>query len=237
VSVYVLIAGSWHGAWCWERVTPPLTSRGHQVRTPDLPATGADTTDPKQATLPSWARFVADLVEREREEVILVGHSRGGIVISQAAELVPERVRRLVYVSAYLLPNGATLADAARADTDSLVTPNMVPASAGVTCMLRADIVRAALYTRCSDADAAWATGRLWPEPLKPLVTPLRLSAGRFGRVPRVYIECSADRAVTPAAQRAMQAALPCESVFALDTDHSPFLSRPAGLAELLAGL
>jgi pimeloyl-ACP methyl ester carboxylesterase len=235
VSTYVLIPGAWHGAWCWERVMTQLVARGHAVRTPELPATGADTSDPRQVTLAGWASFVADIVEREREPVVLVGHSRGGIVISQAAELVPECVRRLVYVAAYLLPDGATLAAQARADAGSLIAPNMVPAAAGVTCTLRADIVRDALYGRCSLADADWATARLSPEPLKPLVTPLRLSDGRFGRLPRHYIECSADRAVTPAAQRAMQAVLPCESVGTLEADHSPFLSRPAELADLLA--
>jgi pimeloyl-ACP methyl ester carboxylesterase len=235
VSTYVLIPGAWHGAWCWERVTPLLVARGHEVRTPELPATGADTGDPRRITLTGWARAVADVVEREPEPVILVGHSRGGIVISQAAELGPDRVRRLVYVSAYLLPDGTTLAAQARADAGSLIAPNMVPAASGVTCTLRAEIVRDALYGRCSVADANWAAARLSPEPLKPLVTPLRLSDARYGRIPRLYIECSADRAVTPAAQRAMQAVLPCERVYTLDADHSPFLSRPAELAELLS--
>jgi pimeloyl-ACP methyl ester carboxylesterase len=235
VSTYVLIPGAWHGAWCWERVSALLAARGHAVRTPDLPATGAAAGDPKQVTLAGWAGFVADVVEREREPVILVGHSRGGIVISQAAELVPDRVQRLVYVTAYLLPDGATLAAQARADAGSLIAPNMVPAASGITCTLRADIVRDALYGRCSAADADWATARLCPEPLKPLVTPLRLSDTRYGRVPRLYIECSADRAVTPAAQRAMQAVLPCAGVCTLDSDHSPFLSRPGELADLLS--
>jgi pimeloyl-ACP methyl ester carboxylesterase len=235
VSTYVLISGAWHGAWCWERVTPLLIARGHAVRTPELPATGTDTGDPRQVTLAGWARYVAEIVERQREPVILVGHSRGGIVTSQVAELVPDGVRRLVFVAAYLLPHGATLAAQARADAESLIAPNMVPAATGVTCTLRAGIVRDALYGRCSATDADWATARLSPEPLKPLVTPLRLSDARFGRVPRQYIECRADRAVTHAAQRAMQAALPCEAVYTLDADHSPFLSRPAELAQLLS--
>ncbi len=84
---FVLIAGAWHGAWCWQKVVPLLEAQGHRVRTPELPATGADTTDPAEVTLESWARFVADLVAAEPEPVILVGHSRGGVVISRAAEI------------------------------------------------------------------------------------------------------------------------------------------------------
>jgi pimeloyl-ACP methyl ester carboxylesterase len=234
---FVLIAGAWHGAWCWEKVAPLLEAQGHRVLVPELPATGADASDPATVTLESWARFVADLITRESQPVTLVGHSRGGIVISRVAELVPERLRRLVYVSAYLLPAGESLAGAARADLESLVPPNMIPAASGITCSLRPEVIRSALFGQCAQADYEYALARMSPEPLKPLVTPLKVSAQKFGRVPRAYIECREDRTVTLAAQRRMQAVLPCEPVLALDSDHSPFLSHPQELARLLGGL
>jgi pimeloyl-ACP methyl ester carboxylesterase len=169
--------------------------------------------------------------------VTLIGHSRGGIVISRTAELVPEGLRRLVYLSAYLIPARATLAETARVDVDSLVPPNMIPAAGGLTCSLRADVIRSALFGECTDTDYEYALAHLSPEPLKPLVTPLRTTAQRFGRVPRTYIECLHDRTVTLAAQRRMQAALPCDPVLTLASDHSPFLSHPQELARLLGGL
>ena len=234
---FVLIAGAWHGAWCWQKIVPLLEAQGHRVRTPELPATGADHSDPAAVSLESWARFVADAVGAEPEPVILVGHSRGGVIISRAAEIVPEKMRGLVYLSAYLLPAGGTLAESARADHDSLVPPNMVPAAGGITCNLRGSVVRDALFGLCADADYEYALTRMRPEPLKPLVTPLRVSEQRFGRVPRTYIECSQDRTITLAAQRRMQAALPCDPVLALASDHSPFFSQPAALAEMLGSL
>lgn len=198
---------------------------------------GADNGDPREITLARWGRFLADIVGAARDPVILVGHSRAGVVISETAELVPERISRLVYLSAYLLPAGRTMAAEARADAGSLIAPNMVPADSGVTCGLRAEVVREAFYGRCTDADAAWAMAQLRPEPLRPLVTSPRVTSAGFGRVPRAYIECTADRAVTLASQRRMQAALPCDPVFTLDTDHSPFISAPAALAEILGRL
>jgi len=231
---YVLIAGAWHGAWCWDKVAPLLEAKGHRVLTPELPATGSDLTDPATVTLDTWARFVADVIADEPEAVTLVGHSRGGIVISRTAELVPERVSRLVYVSAYLLPSGMTLAGAARADTASLVPPNMIPAESGVTCTLKFDVIRPALFGQCTEADYRQALARLTPEPLKPLVTPLKVSAQRFGSVPRTFIECLQDRTVTLDAQRRMQTELPCDPVLTLDSDHSPFLSHPQELAQSL---
>jgi pimeloyl-ACP methyl ester carboxylesterase len=233
----VLIAGAWHGAWCWQKLVPLLEAQGIDVRTPDLPATGADFTDPADVTLESWARLVADAVGAAPEPVILLGHSRGGVVISRAAELLPERVRRLVYLSAYLLPAGKTLAEIARTDTDSLVPPNMVPAAGGVTCNLRSSVIRDALFGLCADEDHEYALTRMRPEPLRPLVTPLHVTDQRFGRVPRTYIECSQDRTITLAAQRRMQAVLPCDPVLTLASDHSPFLSEAPALARMLISI
>jgi pimeloyl-ACP methyl ester carboxylesterase len=237
MPTFLLIHGAWHGAWCWRRLTPLLETAGARVLAPDLPAMGDDITPPAIITLDYWARFIADLAAREPEPVVLVAHSRGGIVASQAAELAPERIRRIVYVAAYLLPARATLAAEARRDAESLIPANMIPASSGVTCTVRASVVREAFYGKCSDADAALAAARLSPEPLKPLVTPLDLTAERYGRVPRAYVETTFDRVITPAAQRRMRDALPCDPVFTLETDHSPFLSQPEALARILISI
>src|SRR5689334_13802073 len=200
MATFLLIHGAWHGAWCWHKVTPLLGAAGARVLAPDLPSMGADITPPNVITLDYWARFIADSVEREPGPVTLVAHSRGGIVASRAAELVPDRIRRIVYVAAYLLPAHATLAAEARRDADSLIPPNMIPASTGLTCTVRAAIIRDAFYNRCSDADALDAQARLSPEPLKPLVTPLQITPERFGRVPRAYVRTGADHVITPAA-------------------------------------
>lgn len=236
-TTFLLIHGAWHGAWCWHKLAPLLTASGARVLAPDLPSMGADTTPPHVITLDYWARCIADLAAREPEPVTLVAHSRGGIVASQAAELVPDRVHRIVYVAAYLLPAGVTLAAEARRDAGSLIPSNMIPASSGVTCTVRANVIRAAFYGNCSDADVEFASARLSPEPLKPLVTPLELTAGRYGRIPRAYVETTLDRVISLAAQRRMREALPCDPVFTLETDHSPFLSQPEALARTLISI
>src|SRR5690348_8589748 len=134
MGTFLLIHGAWHGGWCWHKVEPLLGAAGARVLAPDLPSMGADITPPGVITLDHWARFVAGLIERVSEPVTLVAHSRGGIVASRAAEFVPDRVRRIVYVAAYLLPARATLAAAARSDADSLIPSNMIAASTGLTC-------------------------------------------------------------------------------------------------------
>jgi pimeloyl-ACP methyl ester carboxylesterase len=233
----VLIHGAWHGAWCWHKLVPLIQAAGHRVLAPDLPSMGKDITPPGVITLEYWSRFVAELIDREPDPVALVGHSRGGILISQAAEFVPGRIRRLIYLAGYMLRTGESLASSANLDTDSLVPPNMIPAASGVTCVLRASALRDAFYGDCSDADFEFARDRLTPEPLKPLVTPLQLTEARYGKVPRAYIETLRDRTITPVAQKRMQATSPCERVFKLDTSHSPFLSQPEALARILISI
>lgn len=235
-STIILVPGAWHGAWCWHQLTPLLEAADVRVIAPDLPAMGADTTPPGSVTLESWARFIAGLLERE-PGAVLVGHSRGGAVISRAAELMPQTVRCLVYLSAYLLTAGESVAATARRDTDSLIAPNMIPVDSGVSCRLRDEVLRHAFYGDCNDEAFEYARERLSPEPLKPLATPLRISAAQFGRVPRHYIETTRDRAITLGTQRRMQTALPCERVFTIDSDHSPFLSHPEALARILISI
>ena len=235
-SIFILIHGAWHGAWCWHRLIPLLEASGARVIAPDLPSMGSDTTPAESVTLESWAQSVMQVLQRE-SRCVLVGHSLGGAVISRAAELAPECVQMLVYLSAYLLPTGATVAEAARADTGSLIAPNMIPVQRGVTCALRADVVSDTFHGTCAPGDREFAGMRLKPQPLKPLVTPLQVSDARFGAIPRAYIETTRDRAVSLAAQRRMQAALPCAPVFTLDSDHSPFLCQAEALARILISI
>jgi len=233
----VLVPGAWHGAWCWQRLTPLLQSAGHRVLTPELAGTGADATDPAAVTLEGWARQLAALLRAEDQPVLLVGHSRGGAVISRVAELAAERIRHLVYVAAYLLPSGGSVAAEARADEDSVIPANMIAAASGITCTLRPEIIPQAFYGDCDADTVALAQESITPEPLKPLVTALRVSEANFGAVPRAYVECTRDRTISLAAQRRMQAALPCDPVLTLESDHSPFLSHPRELAEWLGRL
>jgi pimeloyl-ACP methyl ester carboxylesterase len=234
VSTYVLVHGSWHGSWCWQKVTPRLEAAGHGVRAIDLPGHGGDGVKARDVTLESYVQCVTDVLDGLPEPAILVGHSRGGVVISQAAERRPEKIERLVYVAAYLLRSGETMLATALSDTESLIVSHLEVNEAEGWHMVRERGMRECLYADCSEEDLMLARARLEPEANMPAVTPLRLSDGNFGRVPRVYVECLRDRVVSPTLQRKMQARLPCERVFSLDTGHSPFLSAPEELARCL---
>lgn len=237
MSTFVLVHGAWHGAWCWHKVTPLLQSLGHTVLTPDLPALGVDRTPLSSATLQSYTDRVCETLGGCSESVCLVGHSMGGIAITQAAEAMPHKVKTLVYLTAFLLPSGRTLLDEAQADTGSAVLPNLVFAPDQSSATVKSDAIRDVFYADCSASDLALAQTLLVPQAAAPFGTPILSTAERWGSVPRVYIECSADRAISLATQRSMQARLPCKRVFTMSTSHSPFLSAPQVLAEHLLSL
>jgi pimeloyl-ACP methyl ester carboxylesterase len=237
MSTYLLIHGAWHGGWCWYKVVSRLERLGHTVLAPDLPSLGCDKTPANRVSLPLWRDFVCNLLDAQPEPVILVGHSRGGIVISEVAEHRPDRIRALVYLTAFLAQDGECLFDLAQQDHPSLVTPNMVMSEDKSVSTMRDTSLRDAFYGECSDEDVALARLCVQPEPTLPLATPVKITDAHFGRVPRVYIECLRDRAIAPSLQRQMYTSLPCRKVLTLDTDHSPFFSCPDELTALLHGL
>ena len=89
ISTYILVHGAWHGGWCWDKVVPLLEARGHTVLAPDLASLGNDRTPLAEVSLAGWRDQIVDLISAQTEPVILVGHSRGGVVISEIAEKNP----------------------------------------------------------------------------------------------------------------------------------------------------
>jgi pimeloyl-ACP methyl ester carboxylesterase len=234
MATYVFVHGAWHGGWCWHRIVARLQRASDRVLAPDLLSLGRDRTPPRAISLERWSAQIATLAQSEAEPIVLVGHSRGGIVLSEVAERIPQHIRALVYVTAFLLENGCSLQDAAAQDPESLVPPAMIVADDHQSVSIGESAMREAFYGQCSDDDVALAQSLLTPEPLAPLATPIRTTAARFGSVPRVYVECARDRAITHRAQRRMQAALPCRERITLEADHSPFFCCVEELTSVL---
>ena len=239
MASFVLIHGSWHGGWCFDLVAERLRAGGHEVIAPDLPGMGGDEAELRAVSLQGWADFVANLCRAAQQRpVILVGHSRGGLVISQAAETAPEAIDALVYLCAMMLPSGMS-----RAEFKALESPNpafdaiISPVHGGAGSAVD-PVSGAAVFAQLAPAQlVAEAMARLVNEPHTPRSTPLQLTPERYGQVPRTYIECTEDRAIPISSQRRMQQASPGAKVVTLNADHSPFLSMPEELAQMLLSL
>jgi len=237
MKTFILIHGSWHSAWNWHKVIPLIEKAGHEAIAIDLPGMGRDKTPIQEVKMKTTVEKICQVIDSVPGKVILVGHSKNGIMISQAAEYRPDKIKKLVYLAAYLIPNGKTQKEYSMLDTEGWLRPYVTQHPETNSHTLQSTIFKEGLYHDCEDEITDLAKVLLSNEPVESAITPLKLTDENFGRVPRVYIECTEDRAVTPFIQRKMYGETPCEKVYSLPTSHSPFFSRPKDLVDILLNL
>lgn len=237
MTTFLLIHGAWHGAWCWHKVLPALRAGGHRAVAVDLPGHGVDKTPTAEVTLDAYARRVGEALDALAEPAVLVGHSMGGVVITEAAERYPERVAGLVYLTAIVLKNGESMMDNPVKASPPEFMAGFQPGADGVSVTFAREAMKEAFYADCSAADVALAEACLVPQASGVLRAPVTCSAERFGGLPRAYITCADDRALTLDGQRGMLERAGIERVVAMEGSHSPFFAQPEALAAHLVAL
>ena len=233
---FVLVHGSWHGAWCWSEIEARLRAKGHETEAFDLPGHGEDRTPVETVRFQDYVDRTIEAIRAAPEAPILVGHSMGGAIISQAAERVPGCLRALVCLAALVPPDGSSMMQIVE-QFDPAYLASIEWSADRRTVWLSPENAGVYFYGQCPPAAVALAVARHKPEPVAPYEAPLALTGANFGSVPRYYIECLRDRAVPIAVQRAMRSAVPFEHILTLDAGHSPFYSMPDELAAILHGI
>ncbi len=219
----VLVHGAWHGAWCWQRLVAVLEDRQCAVRTVELPSVDAGPN--VTVGLESDAAAVRAVVDEVDGPVLLCGHSYGGMVISKASYR-QSKVSKLVYLCAFVPESGESLVSIGGGQ----LAPWIQLKDGGLTLP---DLGRAAelFYADCDSAAQAWAIGQIRPQCAAPFSDAVMHPGWK--EILSTYIVCSADRAMPPDWQRDLFAPR-LNKVVQIDSSHSPFLSRPNELAELL---
>jgi pimeloyl-ACP methyl ester carboxylesterase len=232
---FVLVHGAFSDETAWHGVLPLLERTGATATTVTLPGhRDADTEMAGRVTLADYVAAISEELDADGGPVILVGHSMGGIAITQTAEQHPDKIAALVYLSAYLPENGKALLDYSH-DAESALGPSIVIDQDHGIGTITTETMHAAFFNNTPSELAAEAEKRLRPEPLQPFVTPVTTSAANFGRLPRYYITTLRDRAVGPSLQKAMYTALPVRTTYSLDTDHASYFSATDALAAALS--
>ncbi len=224
-----LVHGSYHGAWCWDFLRPELERRGHRVITMDLPIS-----DPTLGAA-DYAKAVEDALDPDSEP-ILVGHSMAGLVIPLVAASRP--VRRLIFLAAFLPVPGKSANDQRSSEA---IDGRVPPASAEWTdlgddvWMVGPNTATELFFHEAPAAVARWATQRLRAQSYSVLkeITPLTA----WPDVESRSIVCREDRAINPAWVRAAARERLGSEAIELPGAHSPFLTRPRELAQVLDSL
>src|SRR6476469_10357450 len=236
MSTYLLVHGAWHSGECWARVVPLLA--GHRVLTPTLTGYGdtAHLAGPEVGLDTHVDDIVRLIADEDLTDVVLVGHSYAGLVVSSVANEVPYRVGHLVYLDAMVPEDGETAAD---------VLPVTRPL---IDLTLRSDSgwrmppppeqpPPAGLFGVTDPADLAWLRSMLSDQPVRCLQERVRLDNPDAAKIPRTHIHCTAGpdmgrRPVPPIQPNGTPA-----QVWELPTGHDCMITMPAELAELLRRL
>ena len=230
MATFLVAHGAWSAAWAWTKVRPLLRARGHEIFTPTYTGLGerAHQAAPDIGLQTHVEDVLGVLTFEDLRDVVLVGHSYGGMVATVVADRAPERLRRLVYLDAFVPRDGQSLADllpaemrarmldGARTHGDGWrVPPNPVPPDT-------------------SEADVAWITPRRVMQPRRTFDEPARLT-GAGAHLPRTYVYCTRLAPLDvfrPFAERARLE--PGWEYLELDASHSPNVTAPDALAALL---
>lgn len=275
---FTFVHGAWHNANAWTTVISSLRTRGFVAEALNLPGADADAKHPvaysrrplDPATFATELSPNAGVTQEERTaavialvervaaqtggQVILVGHSMGGVTATSVAEARPELLAAVVYLGAFLLSDGVAAIEIIQAPfMAGALTPSLFMGDPGAIGALRIDPMstdpeyatrlKQTFYGHTEDATYASAAAQMLPD--EPLATGTHLSImtpERFGRVPRHYIHTTKDRAILLAGQEYMiarvDATMPTRTVVhTLHSDHSPFASQPDTLVEVLVNI
>jgi Predicted hydrolases or acyltransferases (alpha/beta hydrolase superfamily) len=232
VSTYLLVHGGWHGGWYWSRVTSILREAGHEVFTPTLTGLGerAHLLSP-EIDLDTHIRDILGVMKYEDlHDLILVGHSYAGMIITAVAEQASERLRHLVYLDAFIPQNGESLIDVIGADFAAIFRERVQVDGDG----WRLPPLPLEVLGITEEADKLWISPKLTDQPFKAFSQPVRLKdEAAAGPIPRTFIYCN-NPAIGPYDRFAEKARREGWRYRELATGHFPMVTAPRRTADLL---
>lgn len=233
---YVLVHGAWADESAWGFVRNELAKNANVVVV-NLPAHGIDLTASNQVSLADYVKTVTEAINAQQGKVILVGHSMAGVVVSQVAENIPNKIDKLVYVSAYLPKNGEDLLSLSKTDTQSKVGGALEFNADFSEAKIKKEMIADAVCADCPDFMKEVLVKYHKAEPAKPLGEKVTLTA-KFNKVPKYYIHTTKDNAVGYDLQKRMvKTNGTITKTFEMTTSHLPFVVNPTEFVKILNGL
>ncbi len=234
-TMFILIHGAYHGSWCWDTVADLLRGAGHEVQTPDLPGHGRDPGWLSDQTMPNYIERIVDLLDAAPSKVTLVGHSMGGAIATAAASARPDKVARIIYLTAYIPINGESVGDVVKIDPASHVQVDRVDVEGLDAVSLKSGTLADAFYNDATTRMLNFAEDRVQLQ--SPIPFRHKFDLKNKMVAPKAAIICTRDRAISPDHQRMMAMRAGCDLIVDIDAGHSPFVTQPEALTEVLMSL
>ena len=233
MGTYVLVHGAWHDGAAWDPIVRHLDSSGHKAYAPTMAGhgQGASRNVNHAACTESIARFIAD---HALKDIVLLGHSFGGTVVSKVAEIIPERIKRLVFLNGFVLEDGHSLIDEVPPEYAALYD-KLSRESADRTIMIPFPVWRDAFVNDADLEMAKWTYAQLSPEPYQPCVDKLDLKKFYSLDIPKSYINCTEDMALPQGEwgwHPRMSGRLGLYRLVQMPGSHETLYTNPSGLVE-----
>jgi pimeloyl-ACP methyl ester carboxylesterase len=218
----------------WDAVRSDLESKGNKVIVIELPGHGADHTPTHTLSLDVYRDKVVDAISKTDGKVVLVGHSMGGMVVTSVAEKIPSKISKLVYIGAFLPASGQSIGELAATDADSKLGPQLVESADHLTLDVKRDSLAYLFIGDGSQATKDQVLAHYRAEPAIPFGNKVTLTHENFGSVEKAYIKTMQDIVISPGLQDRMITAANIKAVYPVNSSHSPFLSQPHVISDLL---
>jgi pimeloyl-ACP methyl ester carboxylesterase len=234
-ETFVIVHGAFQNAASWQQVSDALKAKGHSVLTVDLPGRNAQGANAKAITISQYVDTVRGLIEKLNEPVTLVGHSFGGITISLVGLSIPEKIKRLVYVAAYIPVSGESMQSLSAGDKDNGFSEKSFVVSPDYAFATILDEDRARLFINDGKPEQQKAMAdAMLREPLGPIGTKVDVAPEKFAAITKAYIRTTMDKTVSLSIQNMMIKRTDIKQTSDINTGHSPQISQPKMLADLI---
>jgi pimeloyl-ACP methyl ester carboxylesterase len=222
---FVLIHGAWHGGWCWEGVVRELMKAGHTAETPTMPGHNPDD-DRAGIKYENYIDKIVDVLNKQASPAVLVGHSSAGFLLQSAAPKVPDKLAQLIFLNAFILPNGKCQFDLVPPEASAAMTA-AAKASPDNSVPVIEDFIRNQLMEGESTEMQDDLINRLVPQPLALFTTPVSTEDFDKLQIPKTVVYCKDDVSLPPGAYLGMAKGLGDFSLIEVSGSHEALFTRP----------
>lgn len=236
-STFVLVHGAWQASFVWDKVKTSLEAEGNKVVLVELLGHGNDQTPVSEITFDGYVKQVTDVIDSLNTPVVLVGHSLGGAIVTQAATKLPQKIEKLIYVAGFIPESGSSVFDYSAMDSETLIPSALEFSADGFTVTIaNAETNMRDIF--CNDGtneEINLLTSKLRPEPVAAAGTPLNYSKDIYNTIAnKYYIYTTEDKAISYPFQQQMVSEANITNTYKIEAGHSPFLSKPNELLKII---
>jgi len=227
---FVLVHGAWHGGWCWEGVIQELEKAGHTAEAPTMPGHNPDD-DRSSINFDNYVDKICDVLNRQSRPVVLVGHSSGGYMLQAAAPRAADKISRLIFLNAFILPEGKSQFDLVPPEASEAMTA-AAQASPDNCVPVIEDFVRNMLMNGEPAEKQSAFIAKLVPQPFALFTTPVDTGAFDKVTIPKTVVFCKGDVSLPPGGYLGMAQGLGEFNLIEVEGCHEVFFTNPSVVAE-----